>query len=175
MAKEKKQKTPSQLKRQYRAIQYTTFCSEFLAVATPFVTIAIVNYDKYFVQYDGTKMSISFFMALALMGLAIWCITKKKLENSYITLLIGWATMAFICTMLGEMITDLATIMWFGLIGLGGAFGLDEVSKAYKKKKENITEAQHQANQEEMVEQVKVEKQEKAEKKAVKVRIKKNK
>ena len=152
-------------KKKYRALQWTTFIGEFVSVATPFVVIGIVNYEKYFIQYDGTKMSISFFMAMAVMGFAIWSITKKKLENSYITLLIGWAVMAFIFTMLGQMITDLAYIMWFGLIGLCGAYGLDLVSKHYKKKKDEISEAQKIANQDELVEQVKKEK--------VKVKIKK--
>lgn len=166
---EKKNKTPSQLKKRYRAIQWTTFISEFISIASPFIAIAIVNYDKYFVQYNGTKMSIAFAMALAVMGVAIWAVSKKKLENSFITLLIGWAVVAFIFTMLGEMITDLAVIMWFGLIGLAGAFGLDEVSKHYKKKKDNIIKAEQTANQDELVEQVK---EEKASKK-VKVRVKK--
>lgn len=152
------QKTTKQLKSKYRAIQWTTFVGEFLSVAAPFIAIGIVNYDKYFVQYDGVKMSISFIMAMAVMGVAIFCITKKKLENSFITLLIGWIVMAFIFTMLGEMITDLATIMWFGLIGLGGAFGLDEVSKHFKKKKEFISDAEQTANKEELVERVKEEK-----------------
>ena len=161
-----KEKTPTQLKRKYRAIQYSTFLGEFVAAAAPFVTIAIVNYDKYFVEYSGVKMSISFFMALAVMGLAIFCIVKKKMENSYVSLIIGWATAAFIVTMLGELITDLSTIMWFGLIGIASAFGLDEVSKYAKKKKDKITAAQEEADKDDMVEAVKEEKK-------VKVRVKK--
>ena len=152
-------------KSKYRALQWASFIGEFISVATPFVAIGIVNYEKYFIEYDGTKMSISFFMALAVMGFAIWSISKKKLENSYITLLIGWAVMAFIFTMLGQMITDLAYIMWFGLIGLCGAYVLDLVSKHYKKKKDEITDAENTAKKEELVEQVKTEK--------IKVKIKK--
>lgn len=173
MAKEKKKLTPTQKKNRYRAAQYGTFLGEFIAVAIPFVTIALVNYDRYFIEYDGVKMSISFLMALALMGLAIFCIVKKKMENSYVSLIIGWATVAFIVTMLGELVTDLSTIMWFGLIGITSAFGLDEVSKVFKKKKDKVTSAQEKAAEENMVEAVKEEVAEKQEKKAVKVRIKK--
>lgn len=158
-------------KKKYRALQWTTFVGEFVSVASPFVAIAIVNYDKYFVEYNGTKMSIAFFMALAVMGFAIWGIAKKKLENSYITLLIGWAVMAFVFTMLGEMISDLAMIMWFGLIGLAGAYGLDLTSKHFKKKKDEIIEAEKIASQDELVAQVKEERVEKTKK--VKVKIKK--
>ena len=125
-------------KNKYAAIEYGCFVGEFVSVATPFVAIGIANYDKYFVQYDGTKMSIAFFMAMAVMGMAIFLISKKKLENSYITLLIGWAVMAFVFQMLGQMILDLATIMWFGLIGLAGAYILELGSKKAKQKKEQI-------------------------------------
>lgn len=153
----------------YRAIEYGCFAGEFVAVATPFVAIGIANYEKYFVEYDGAKMSIAFFMAMAVMGMAIYLISKKKLENSYITLLIGWAIMAFVFQMLGAMITDLATIMWFGLIGLCGAYCLELGSKFAKKKKDACIEAMKQADKEDLVEQYKEEKEEKK----VKVKIKK--
>lgn len=162
-------KTVKSKKNKYAAIEYSCFVGEFVSVATPFVAIGIANYDKYFVQYDGTKMSIAFFMAMAVMGMAIFLISKKKLENSYITLLIGWAVMAFVFQMLGAMITDLATIMWFGLIGIAGAYVLEIGSKAAKKKKELIKDAIKQADKEDLVEQYKVEKEEKK----VKVKVKK--
>ena len=153
-------------KNKYAVIEWGCFVGEFVSVATPFVAIGIVNYDKYFVQYDGTKMSIAFFMAMAVMGLAIFLISKKKLENSYITLLIGWAVMAFVFQLLGQIILDLATIMWFGLIGLAGAYILEIGSKKAKKKKESIKGAIEQANKEDLVEQYKEEKK-------VKVKVKK--
>ena len=153
-------------KNKYAVIEYSCFVGEFVSVATPFVAIGIANYDKYFVQYDGTKMSIAFFMAMSVMGLAIFLISKKKLENSYITLLIGWAVMAFVFQLLGQIILDLATIMWFGLIGLAGAYILELGSKKAKKKKESIKEAIAQANKEDLVEQYKEEKK-------VKVKVKK--
>jgi len=162
-----KKKSVKSQKNKYMAIEYGCFAGEFVAVAAPFVAIGIANYDKYFIQYDGTKMSIAFFMAMAVMGMAIFLISKKKLENSYVTLLIGWAVMAFVFQMLGQMILDLATIMWFGLIGLGAAYGLELGSKAAKKKKESIKEAMKQADKEDLVEQYK------EEKKTVKVKVKK--
>ena len=147
------EKTPKKLKKKYTTIQYSCFALEFVSVAAPFIAIGIANYDKYFVQYDGTKMSISFIMALAVMGFAIWGITKKKLENSFATLLVGWATFAFIFQMMGQMITDLATIMWFGLIGLAGSYGLDEASKSMAKKKERVIKAMENAEDEKDKEQ----------------------
>lgn len=163
-----KNKTVKSERNKWRRIEYACFIGEFVAIASPFVVIAIANYDKYFVEYNGTKMSTAFFMAMAVMGLAIFLVTKKKLENSYITLVIGWAVFAFIFTMMGEMITDLAYMMWFGLIGLSSAWGLNILSEKAKKKKESIDDAINQAQKDEMVEQYRNEKKVK-----LKIRIKK--
>ena len=73
-------KTVKSQKNKYAIIEYSCFVGEFVSVASPFVAIGIANYDKYFVQYDGTKMSIAFFMAMAVMGMAIFLISKKKHE-----------------------------------------------------------------------------------------------
>lgn len=159
-------------KNKYRTIEWSCFIGEFVSAATPFVTIAIVNYDKYFVEYDGVKMSISFFMALAVMGMAIFLIAKKKFENSYVTLLLGWAVVAFIFTMIGELIVDLANIMWFGLIGLLGSYGLEISSKKARQKKKEIMDIINQAEKENAVEKYKEEQAEINEKK-VKIKVKK--
>lgn len=165
----KKEKTVKQQKNKYRAIEYGCLGGEFVAIASPFVAIGIANYDKYFVQYDGTKMSIAFFLAMAVMGMAIFLVSKKKLENSYITLIVGWAVVAFIFQLLGQIIMDIATIMWFGLIGLVAAYGLEIGSKAAKKKKDAINEAMNEANKDNLKEQYKQE----IEEKKIKVKVKK--
>lgn len=160
------EKTPTELKKKYKRWSRVCFFSEFLSVATPFVAIGLINYDKYFIQYNGTKMSIAFFLALAVMGLAVWLVAKKKFENSFITLLIGWATITGIFYLMGEMISDIATIMLFGLIGLAGAYGLDLGSKALDKKAKFVDEAIQQAKKEDLTEAYKEEVK-------VKVKIKK--
>lgn len=172
MAKEKRALTPSQRKKRYTILQWSSYVGEFVAFVLPFFIIGIVNYDKYFVEYNGTKMSIAFFLAMGVMGFGIWGITKKKIENTYITLIIKWVIFAFIFTMLGEIIKDIAAIMWFGLIGIAGAYGLDLTSEHYKKEKLLIKDAEQKAKSDDLVEEVKQEKQEKAQKK-IKVRIKK--
>lgn len=166
---EKKNKTPSEQKKSLKRWKRTCFAGEFVSAATPFFVIGIVNFDKYFIQYDGTKMSISFFLAMSLMGFVVWAITKKKLNNSFVLFLVGWLVCAFIFTMLGEMITDLATIMWFGAIGIAGALGLQKEEEVLQAKIDKISAAQEQADKEQLVEDVK---QEKAEK-TIKIKIKK--
>ena len=165
----KKELTPTQKKMRYKKIQYTCFGGEFLSVIAPYVAIGIVNFDKYFIAYDGTKMSIAAVLAASIMGLAVFLVSSKKLENSYITLLVGWATMTAIFFLLGEIINDIAYIMLFGLIGLLGAFGLDIASASAKKKADKINEAIEQAKKDTLVEEYK----EEVEQKKIKVKIKK--
>lgn len=160
MAKSK-QRTPTQLKRHYKRVKNTCFAGEFLSVAAPFVTIGIVNYDKYFVEYNGTKMSIACIMAMALMGLAVWLVSKKKFSNSFITLIVGWAMVTCIFYLLGSIINDIATIMLFGLIGILGAYGLDIASAKADAKAKEVETAIKRAEQDNMVDAYKQEKKEK--------------
>jgi len=172
MAKEKKAKTPTQLKKKYKAISRACFVGQFASVAAPFVTIGIVNFEEYFVEYNGTKMSIAAVMAAAIMGLAVWLTSKKKFENSYITLIIGWAVVTAIFFLLGQIINDIAYIMFFGLIGLLGAAGLDVASaKANAKANEiqkGIDAAKEQMVKESYIEEVK----ETEEKRTIKIKKK---
>ena len=170
MAHEKRALTPSQRKKKYTILQWSSYVGEFIAFVMPFFIIGIVNYDKYFVEYNGTKMSIAFFLAMGVMGFGIWGITKKKIENTYIALIIKWVLFALIFTMLGEIIKDIAAIMWFGLIGIAGAYGLDVTSEHFKKEKLLIKDAQEEAKKDNLVEEVK---EENKVKKTIKVRVRK--
>lgn len=143
----KPEKTPTQLKRKYRNISRGCFIGQFLAIFAPFITIGIVNYEEYFVQYDGTKMSIAAVLAAILMGVATWLVAKKKITNPYIAILVGWATVTAIFYFLGNIINDIAHIMLFGWIGLAGAFGLDLTSIKFEEKARKIQEGIDAANQ----------------------------
>lgn len=96
MAKEKKKKTLKQQANRYRNIKFGCIGAEFLSAVAPLVTIALINKDKYFIEFEGTKIGIGMFMALAFMGFSIWAITKKKLENTMISLIIKLSIWAFI-------------------------------------------------------------------------------
>ena len=148
MAKKKKQRTIKQQANHYRNIKFGCIGGEFLSAVTPLVTIALVNKDKYFVDFEGTKIGIGMFMALAFMGFSIWAITKKKLENTMISLIIKLAIWAFIVTMIENILHDLALILWMTVIGLVGAqcfeWGAESAEKKQKKKLSAITKAEEE-------------------------------
>ena len=167
---EKKTRTPTEQVKHYTRLSNGLFISEFLSIFAPFIVIGIVNYNDYFVEYDGVKMSIACVLAFALMGLATWLVAKNKFSNSFITLIIGWATVTFIFFMLGKIINDISYIMLFGLIGILGAYGLDIASKQARKKATFIKEAITQAQKEQLVDQYKDETREEKTKK-IKIRV----
>ena len=173
MKKNKEPLTPSQEKKKYRKIKIACFGGEFVSAILPFFIIGLVNYNEYFVEYDGTKMSIACFLAVTLMGIAVYLISKKKLENSFITLIIGWYTAGFIFHLIGVVINDISTIMFIGGTGLIGAYGLELGSKKADKKLKKITDAMQQAESEITKEAYKEEIKETEAKKVIKVKVKK--
>lgn len=142
---EKKPLTAKQKQTKYRALQYVTFGSEFLSIITPFIALGIVNHEEWFYNEDGWKIGLGGSLALALMGIAVFLATKKKEDNKatngYIALIVGWFAVAFIFVLLADIMSQISTIMFFGGIGLCGAFGLDIASKDFKAKADTYKDA----------------------------------
>lgn len=138
MEKKTKQLTATQQKTKYRALQYTTFVSEFISILTPFIIMGCVNAKEWFYNEEGWKVGLGGTLALALMGIAVFMVTKKKeddkITGGYITLVVGWFAVAFIFMLLSSIMEQITTIMMFGGLGLLGAFGLDMTSKNFKAK-----------------------------------------
>ena len=141
-------KTPTQQKKTLNRFARLCFFGEFASVFAPFITIGLINYEKYFVEYDGTKISIGFVLAMVVMGIAVFLLSKKQFENSFITIIVGWAMVTGILFLIKELLQDLCYIMLFGLIGLGGAWGLDVGKNSLNKKADEIQEGIDQAKKE---------------------------
>lgn len=143
--------TAKQKQTKYRALQYTTFVGEFVSILTPFIIMGAINAEEWFYQEDGWKVGLGGTLALALMGIAVFMITKKK-ENEkttdgYIALIVGWFAVAFVFMMLASIMEQITTIMFFGGLGLLGAFGLDMTSKNFKVKADLYQETIQKAKQ----------------------------
>jgi len=152
----KKTLTATQKRNKYKVISKASFVGEFVSVGTPYIVMGAINYDEWFRGTEGWKVGVGGAIALALMGMAIFIITKKKEDTDsktggYITLLLGWLATAFVFLLLANIMHDIASIMFFGAIGIAGALGLEIVHKNYDEKANLYT----QALQEYKVEQVK--------------------
>ncbi|MBR1985033.1 MAG: hypothetical protein IKA31_04755 [Clostridia bacterium] len=134
----KKVLTTTQKKNRYRALQYGTFIGEFISIITPFIVLGAVNAKEWFYNEEGWKVGLGGTLALALMGIAVFMVTKNKEDkettNGYVALIVGWFAVAFIFLLLADIMQQITTIMFFGGIGLLGAFGLDMTSKNFKAK-----------------------------------------
>ena len=157
----KKPLTTKQKQTRYRIAQYSTFGGEFLSILTPFVAMGIVNFDEWFQTSEGWKVGLGGALSLALLGIAVFLVGKKKEDNSitngYIALILGWFMVAFIFVLLANIMDQIATIMFFGGIGLCGAFGLDMFSKDFKKKADAYKNAISKVNAERMEDEYRTE------------------
>ena len=163
MATQKKQLTATQLQTKYRALQYTTFVGEFISILTPFIVMGAVNYDEWFTTSEGWKVGLGGSLALALMGIAVFLVTKKREEDKkegekmtygFITLIVGWFAVAFVFMLLASIMEQITMIMMFGGLGLLGAFGLDIASQNFKNKADAYKGAIKQAKQDILKERV---------------------
>ena len=153
----KNKKTIKQQANTYRNIKFACFGAEFLSAIAPFVAIGIANRDTWFIDYNGTQISVALYLALAFMGIAIYGITSKKLENTYFGFIMKWTIVAIIFTMLGELITEVASLMWYGLIGLLGSQGFELGYKSAKNKQQKLLNDIATAKSQNNVEQAKQE------------------
>jgi len=155
----KKPLTAKQKQNKYRALQYSTFVGEFVSIILPFVVMGAVNYEDWFVSESGWKVGLGGTLALALLGIAVLLVTKKKedekITSGYIALIIGWFAVAFIFVLLASIIEQIAMIMFFGGIGILGAFGLDMTSKNFKAKADLYKNAIAKAKTENLEEELK--------------------
>lgn len=154
----KKQLTATQKKNKYRALQYSTFAGEFVSIILPFVIMGAVNYEDWFVSESGWKVGLGGTLALALLGIAVLLVTRKKedekITSGYITLVIGWFAVAFIFMLLASIMEQITTIMFFGGIGILGAFGLDMTSKHFQAKANLYKDAIEKGKQDVLKEEV---------------------
>ena len=133
--KSKKELTASQKKRRYKIIEKASFGGEFVSVGTPYVVMGAINFDEWFKTSEGWKVALGGSIAMALMAIAMLVIKsnkdKDKKSSNYSTVLLWWLAIAFVFKLLADIIYQIATIMFFGAIGIAGALGLDVVSKKY--------------------------------------------
>lgn len=162
--KEKKPLTLKQKEKRLRVGQWSLFGCEFVSTFAPYGIMAIVNHEEWFYQADGWKVSLGGGLAFAVMGLGIFLITKRKegkhsKTDGFIALIVGWFAFALVFMLLASIINELATIMFYGGLGLLGAFGFDLGSTELKNQADAIQKALNDAGTDALKEQAKKENQ----------------
>jgi len=170
--------TATQKKNKYRALQYSTFVGEFVSILTPFIVMGAVNAEEWFYNENGWKVGLGGTLALALMGIAVFMVSRKKedekITSGYVALVIGWFAVAFVFMLLASIMEQITTIMMFGGLGLLGAFGLDMTSKSFKVKADLYKKSLEKVKVDTLEEQIKEEIAQEMASKTVKVKVKKD-
>lgn len=145
---------------------------QWVSLIAPFITIGLVNFDDYFIQYDGWKVSIAGIMAAFVMGITVFTIVNKKIQNSYGPLIIKVAIFTACLFLIDKIVYDLKYIMLFTLAGLFGALALEKTSEHLDKKANEIQKGIDSA-EEEMIKEAYIEEKQEKETKKVKVKVRK--
>ena len=93
---------------------FAFLAAKWVSILTPYLVIGIVNFDEYFTEYNGVKMSLGCTLAAIVAGIAIANETK---ENKKINGIVGWAIAFALCFLLQSILNDLLLIIGCGLLG----------------------------------------------------------
>lgn len=153
----KKEKTAKQEQLRLSSLSKLSFAAEFISAFLPYGIMALIYADEWFVTDSAWKVTTGGILALCLVGLTMFLISKNKIKDSLLPLCLGWFATSFILFLLSDIINQMAMIMLFGGLGLAGAYGLDIVSKDLAKKSSTYKEAINDANKDIIKEQAKEE------------------
>lgn len=133
----KKQKTIKQQANTYRNLKVGCFLGEFVSALLPLFIYVMVNHSQYFVEYEGVKYGVSFFMAMALVGITIIGVSGEKIKGSLLSFTLKIGIFAFIVKMIGSLANDLSSMLFCVFFGLLGSQGF-ELGGKYFKKQQNL-------------------------------------
>ena len=162
MAKEKKPLTTKQQQTKHRALQYTAIGGMFGSILTPFIILGAINFEDWFKTEGGWKIGLGATLGMAVVGIAVFLVTKKKEKESkvtdgWITFIVCWFAVAFIAKLFESIYSQIFEIMMWTGLGLCGAFGLDLVSKDQKRKADTIKEVRNETEKDSFKERIKKE------------------
>jgi FtsH-binding integral membrane protein len=96
---------------------------KWISILSPYLVIGIINFEDYFQEANGIKMSLGCILALIVAGISIKNETK---ENKKINGIVTWAVAFALIFFFQSILQDLLLIVGAGLIGqiVGAGFEL---------------------------------------------------
>lgn len=117
--------------------------SKWISIVSPYLVIGIVNFNDYFTEANGVKMSMGCTLALIVAGIAI---KNETSETKKINNLVVWGVAFALCYLLSSVLQDLLLIVGCGLLGqiVGAGFdiGYEKENEKAKLYRESIIKAE---------------------------------
>lgn len=122
MAKEKKNQTPTERLKALKTKKRALFGAEIGCAVAPLGILTAINFREYFIDNAAWRTSLSFAMLVGMTLISVGIIAKDKLKINLLGALLGLAVVDLFLWVLGELITQLAYILLYVIIGFVGAF-----------------------------------------------------
>ena len=153
----KKNLTIKQQAKRYGLAKRAFFSAEFLSALMPMFIYVIVNDSQYFVEYEGVKFSVAFFLAIVLVGISIIGVSGEKVKGTLLGFALKVGVALAIVMLAEELIFELKNLLVCLFFGLLGSCGFEIGNKKFEQKQKAKLESIKIAKQENDVEQAKEE------------------
>ena len=143
--KDKKELTSFEKFRKFRKAGYTCLAMKWVSILSPYLIIGADNFEDYFQEASGFKMSVGCILAVTVAGITI---ANEAKENKKISGLAGWIIAFALVVCFQSILQDLVLIVGCGLVGqiAGACFKLGSeinLEKAALYDKANIQAEAH--------------------------------
>lgn len=125
MRKEKENLTPTERLKSLKAKKRGLFLGEIGCAVAPLGVLSALNFKEYFIQTEAWRTSVSFAMLVGGTLVTVALITKDKLKVNLLNALIVLGVIDGFLWILGNLITQLAYILLYVILGFVGAFILE--------------------------------------------------
>jgi len=146
MGKEKQNLTPTERLKALKKKKTGLFLGEIGCAVAPLGVLSALNFNEYFIQNEAWRTSVSFLMLVGGTLVTVALITKDKLKVNLLNALIVLGVIDGFLWILGNLITQLAYMLLYVIIGFIGAFILELKKKGdveeIKKLEEGILKGQ---------------------------------
>lgn len=132
-------KTTLELYKSFKHKKFACLIGKWLSVISPFIVIGIVNFNDYFTEYNGYRLSIGCVLAMLVGGYAIYC--QARDVDKKVASVIKWGIAFGLVYFFSSILQDLVLIVGCGFAGQVVGAGFDIGFDIYKEKTDLVYKA----------------------------------
>lgn len=154
MARNKKTLTPTEQLKHLKSKKRALFGAEIGCAIAPMGILTAIHFKEYFVYNEAWRTSLSFVMLAGMTVISAGLIVKDKVKINLLNSLFALVVLDAFLWVLGNLISELAYILLYVVIGFVGAFicettkkkdteAIQEIEEGIKKAKTDIIADQY--------------------------------